>query len=182
MKMATAKTPAKRAAKVTAAATMPPIPGQLWKEHKAIYIGIMRSADGKLAWHLLLPVGTKFQTKGIYGCYGKKIAGADCRFDGDANTVAMAKAGSEIAIKALALPDGCYIPSRAESALLYAVAPDEFKTDSYYMTSTQYSEYGAWMQYFAYGHQYDYLKFNERRVRFVRRLVIDSFNPLNSAA
>ena len=175
------KTPAKRAAKATPA-TQPPIPGQVWKEHKAIYIGIQRSADGKSAWHLLLPVGAKFQIKGAYGCYGKKIAGADCRFDGNANTIAMAKAGSETAAKALALPGDCYIPSRAESALIYAVAPDEFKKDDWYLTSTQCSELSAWLQNFADGTQNDYYKGGERRVRFVRRLMLQSFNPLDSVA
>ena len=179
--MATAKTPAKRAAKATPA-TQPPIPGQVWKEHKAIYIGIQRSADGKSAWHLLLPVGAKFQIKGAYGCYGKKIVGADCRFDGNANTLAMAKASSQTAAKALALHGDCYIPSRAESALLYAVAPDEFKTDDWYLTSTQYSENNAWMQHFAYGYQYTNRKSDERRCRFVRRLPLQSFNPLDSVA
>ena len=181
--MPTTKTPAKRTRKATPVAaaaqtvtSVPPIPGQAWKEHKAVYIGIMRSADGKSAWHVLLPVGAKYQTKAAYGCYGKRIAGADCRFDGQANTVAMAAAGSESAKKAIELD--CHIMSRAEGALCYAVAPDEFKTDDWYLTSTQRSETYAWLQHFGNGRQDYDNKHSERRCRFVRRLVIQSFNPL----
>ena len=171
--MPTAKTTSKSAAKATPSTTAksaPPIPGQIWKEQKGVYIGIMRSADGKSAWHLILPTGAKYQINAAYGCYGKRIAGADCRFDGYANTVSMAAAGSESAKKALDLD--CHIMSRAEAALCYAVAPNEFKTDDWYLTSTQSSEDFAFGQRFGYGSQYDYGKSNERRCRFVRRLIL----------
>lgn len=178
--MPTTKIPAKRTRKATpvaaAAQTVvltPPLPGQVWEEHKAIYVGIMRSADGKSAWHLILPTGAKFDIrKASYGCYGKRIDGADCRFDGNANTIAMAKAGSEVAAKALALPGDCYIPSRAETALCYAVVPDKFKTDDWYLTSTQSSEDSAFIQTFGNGDQYDNYKDDQRRCRFVRRLAL----------
>lgn len=161
-------------------ASTPPFPGQLWPEQNCIYIGVMRSADGQSAWHLILPVGEQYNIEqAIWGCYGKLIPGADCRSDGLANTIAMAAAGSEIALKAIA--DECYIPSRAEAALLYAIAAAEFETDNWYLTSTQYSEIYAWTQLFSNGYQGGNRKSSERRCRFVRRLVIQSFNPLEVA-
>ena len=45
--------------------------------------------------------------------------------------------------------------------------------ESWYFSSTQYSEHGAWVQSFAYGDQNDFGKDYERRVRFVRLI------PLN---
>jgi hypothetical protein len=181
--MQTTESVAQQTAKATPAAvavSLPPIPGQVWTEHEAIYIGVMRSADGKSAWHLLLPIGEQFQTNAEWGCYGTLTAGADCRFDGHANTQAMAEAGSEVAKQAIALD--AHIMSRAEGALCYAIAPDEFETDDWYMTSTQYSEDNAWNQSFDIGLQDDGSKDYERRCRFVRRLMLESFNPLDFAA
>jgi hypothetical protein len=178
--MQSTKIPAKREAKATpaaAAVSMPPIPGQIWTEHQAVYIGVMHSADGKSAWHLLLPIGAKFQIKAEWGCYRTRVPGADCRFDGHANTVAMAAAGSAVAKQAIELD--CHIMSRAEGALCYAIAPEEFKTDDWYWTSTQYSEGYAWDQGFYYGDQDGNGKDYERRCRFVRRLMLQSFNPLD---
>ena len=58
-----------------------------------------------------------------WGEYGKDIAGARSYFDGLANTMAMAEAGSELAKTMLALEiggvNGWYLPARDELELLY---------------------------------------------------------------
>lgn len=64
------------------------------------------------------------------------------------------------------------LPTRFESALLYAHLQDQFDTDSYHWTSTQYSAALAWIQYFLYGSQYCNVKGTEFLCRAVRRLEI----------
>ena len=55
---------------------------------------------------------------GEWGEYGEEAAGTGSYSDGEANTRAMAEAGSEIAKKALEL--GAFIPSNLEGQLLMA--------------------------------------------------------------
>ncbi len=66
--------------------------------------------------------------------------------------------------------DGARMPTRFESALLYAHVRDHFDTSKWHWTSTQYSEDYAWGQNFTNGNQYGYDKKFEGRVRLVRRL------------
>ena len=63
---------------------------------------------------------------------------------------------------------GAELPSRVESALLYANAKSEFKPD-WYWTREQYSAHYAWYQTFDDGYQYDDDKDDEYRARAVRR-------------
>jgi len=159
----------------------PPLPGQHWPEQGGFYGGIMRSADGLSGWHLVLPDGAQFAFKSKWGIEGKRIAGADCRFDGHANTLAMAAAGNALAKKIRKLPGDCHLPSRAESALMYAVMPERFEL-GWHWTSTQYSDTTAWPQNFGNGLQLCNRKVYEGRCRAVRRLVLQPFNPLAGAA
>jgi hypothetical protein len=159
----------------------PPLPGQHWAEQGGFYAGIMRSADGLSGWHLVLPDGAAFAFKSKWGADDKLIAGADCRFDGHANTLAMAAAGNALAKKIRKLPGDCHLPSRAESALLYAVMPERFEP-GWHWTSTQYSDGNAWGQHFYNGYQYDLSKSCEGRCRAVRRLPLQSFNASTGAA
>jgi hypothetical protein len=159
----------------------PPLPGQHWPEQGGFYAGIMRSADGLSGWHLVLPDGPAFAFKSKWGVDGKLIPGADCRFDGHANTLAMAAAGNAMAKKIRKLPGDCHLPSRAESALLYAVMPERFEP-GWHWTSTQYSDYDAWYQRFNYGLQNLNVKSYGGRCRAVRRLPLQSFNSLAGAA
>ena len=69
------------------------------------------------------------------------------------------------------------VPTRFESALLYANLQDQFDTDYWHWTSTQYSESHAWSQVFYYGHQGNYSKDYERRCRFVRRFKLVYVRP-----
>ena len=66
--------------------------------------------------------------------------------------------------------DGARMPTRFESALLYANLRDRMDLGEWHWTSTQYSEDYAWLQGFYDGDQYDYDEKFEGRVRLVRRL------------
>ncbi len=161
------------AAEATSTLT-PPALGALWPEEQAIYAGIVARPDGK-AWHLLIPTTPTLQRM-AWGEYGKKVEGASSNFDGHANTLAMAAAGSELAQKIRELPGDCYLPSRAEwQAMLEALKPDQLE-EGWYWTSTQYSAYYAFGTDFPHGYQYDLSKGYEGRVRPVRRLLLQSFN------
>ena len=63
------------------------------------------------------------ETEGAWNSKGARVVGAECFFDGAANTPAMAEAGSEIAKWAQALQIGGFtdwhLPSRDELELLY---------------------------------------------------------------
>ena len=70
---------------------------------------------------------------------------------------------------AASLGDGARLPTRFESALLYANLRDQFDTGSYYWTGTQSSDADAWDQHFYFGSQYNDDKSFEARARAVRR-------------
>ncbi|WDG79194.1 hypothetical protein PUP68_11790 [Pseudomonas chlororaphis] len=110
---------------------------------------------------------------GAWGEYGVKIPGADSYSDGEANTRAMAEAGSQIAIKALEL--GAHIPSCLEGQLVMAAKADGLVTlreDRFHWLSTQYSAYYAYNMDFEDGWLGSYGKDSERVVRPVRSLPI----------
>ncbi len=109
----------------------------------------------------------------LWGEYGVKIEGAGSYSDGEANTRAMAEAGSEIAVKALEL--GGFIPSCLEGQLLMAAKADglvELRDDRYHWLSTQRSADTAYCMDFADGWLYYDGKGDERLARPVRSLPI----------
>lgn len=111
--------------------------------------------------------------EGAWGKYGVKIEGADSYSDGEANTRAMAEAGSQIAIKALEL--GAFIPSCLEGQLVMAAKADGLVTlreDRFHWLSSQFSAYYAYFMDFVDGWLYHGVKSNERFVRPVRSLPI----------
>lgn len=113
------------------------------------------------------------ELSGPWGEYGVKIEGADSYSDGEANTRAMAEAGSVIAIKALEL--GLHIPSCLEGQLMMAAKADdlvELRDDRYHWLSTQRSAYGAYLMAFEDGWLGYTGKFLERLARPVRSLPI----------
>lgn len=67
------------------------------------------------------------------------------------------------------LGDGARLPTRFESALLYANLRDKFDTDCWYWTGTQYSDSNAWDQTFSRGNQGYGNKSAGGRARAVRR-------------
>lgn len=113
------------------------------------------------------------ELSGPWGEYGVEIKGADSYSDGEANTRAMAEAGSVIAIKALEL-DG-FIPSCLEGQLLMAAKADGLvvlREDRYHWLSSQRSAYYAYYMGFEDGWLGNSGKDFERLARPVRSLPI----------
>lgn len=111
--------------------------------------------------------------EGQYGEYGVEIPGASSYSDGDANTRAMAEAGSEIARKALEL--GGHIPSCLEAALLMTAKQAGLITlreDRWHWLSTQCSANNAFRLDFGGGWQNGLVKGSTWLVRPVRSLII----------
>lgn len=113
------------------------------------------------------------ELSGPWGEYGVEIKGAGSYSDGEANTRAMAEAGSVIAIKALEL-DG-FIPSCLEGQLLMAAKADgvvELREDRWHWLSSQRSATTAYRLDFGAGWLGNYAKSGERLARPVRSLPI----------
>lgn len=113
------------------------------------------------------------ELSGVWGKYGAELPGATSYSDGEANTRAMAEAGSVVAIKALELD--AHIPSCLEGQLLMAAKADglvELREDRFHWLSTQFSAYYAYYMDFGDGWLYGYGKVSERLVRPVRSLPI----------
>ncbi len=113
------------------------------------------------------------ELSGRWGEYGVEIKGAGSYSDGEANTRAMAEAGSVIAIKALEL-DGL-IPSCLEGQMLMAAKADglvELRDDRWHWLSTQRSADTAYHMVFEGGWLYYDDKSLERLARPVRSLPI----------
>ncbi|MGF6394242.1 hypothetical protein [Pseudomonas plecoglossicida] len=110
--------------------------------------------------------------EGAWGEYVVEIKGAGSYSDGEANTRAMAEAGSAIATKALEL--GAFIPSCLEGQLVMAAKADGLVTlreDRWHWLSSQFSAGNASIMDFEGG----WLLFTdedyERLVRPVRRFI-----------
>ena len=111
--------------------------------------------------------------EGVWGEYGVEIEGAGSYSDGEANTRAMAEAGSQIAIKALEL--GAFIPSCLEGQLVMAAKADGLVTvreDGWHWLSSQRSAGTACSMDFEDGWLNDHHKDYECFVRPVRSLPI----------
>lgn len=113
------------------------------------------------------------ELEGAWGEYGVKVEGAGSYSDGEANTRAMAEAGSQIAIKALGL--GAFIPSCLEGQLVMAAKADSLVTlreDRWHWLSSQRSADFAYSVDFEDGWLYGLHKGNEFLVRPVRSLIL----------
>lgn len=111
----------------------------------------------------------------LSGAWGKYDQDVDTNHgDGEANTRAMAEAGSEIAAKAIAL--GAFIPAALESHQMMFAKQQGYLTglreDRWYWTSTQSSANHAYLMDFEHGWQLINGKNLERLVRPVRSLTI----------
>jgi len=129
-------------AKTPAAVPVPPVLriGEPWPGVDGVYAGVSRGRDGEPEGHLVL---------------------LNAKPDDELNW-ADAKAWAE------GLGDGARLPTRFESALLYAHLQDEFEKD-WHWTGSQYSVRGAWGQNFGGGGQFNNAKSFEARARAVRR-------------
>ena len=74
---------------------------------------------------------------------------------------------------AWAQAQGAHVPSRDESALLYANVRDALDPDYWHWTSTPYSDFGAWFQYFGNGSQDGDHKSTKRLCRAIRLIPIE---------
>jgi hypothetical protein len=153
--------------------TTPPPIGQPWPAQGGIYLGICRGDSGQPDQHLIVVTDPAAAFKAVWGDYGQDVAGAKSRFDGRANTAAMAAAGSEAAKRVLALQVNgvadCFMPSQAQLQLACAIAPEAFET-GYHWSSTQTSRDDAFGQDFEYGHSYWDFKDYQHRVRAFRAI------------
>lgn len=113
------------------------------------------------------------ELEGVWGEYGQDVAGASNYSDGNANTRAMAEAGSDIAVKALEL--GGHIPSCLEGQLLMAAKHAGLITlreDRWHWMSMQSSAHYAYLMDFEDGWQNGSGKLSERLARPVRSIPI----------
>jgi len=113
------------------------------------------------------------ELSGPWGEYGVEIKGAGSYSAGEANTRAMAEAGSVIAVKALELNG--FIPSCLEGQLLMAAKADglvELREARYHWLSSQRSAYTAYYMGFGVGWLFSLDKLLERLARPVRSLPI----------
>ena len=121
-----------------------PAIGAAWPGVAGIYAGVARGLDGEPDGHLVL---------------------LDVVPEKDLSWAEAVKWGE-------GLGDGARLPTRFESALLYANLRDKLDTERWHWTGTQYSSDDAWGQDFGYGYQLNYGKDVEARARAVRRFSI----------
>lgn len=147
-----------------------PVPGTYLPEQGGLFAGIQ--IEGDRIFYLIVPRPEEFSLRGEYLRSYDEITGADSEDDGLANTIAMAQAGSPIAIMTRAcrlggFDDWC-IPARKQARITLLYAPAAFP-DEWIWTSTQYSAHSAWYQN-SNGAQYWTNKDSEGAVVPVRRL------------
>lgn len=134
-----------------------PLPGQYWPEQGGIYVGIAAAEGNMPAGHIVLLA------------------------DKPATSLPWAQAVDW----ARNLGNGAHVPTRFESALLYANVRDKLDINSWHWTSTERasdaSSY-AWICYFNYGLQFVHHKSYDGCAVAVRRLDLYSFNPLIGGA
>ena len=132
----------------TDVASKPPKIGEYWPGQGGIYAGVARGLEGAADYHLILCTeAPKADFKWQAALDFSKTITADGHSD-------------------------FRVPTRFESALLYANLQDQFDTDQWHWTSTQFSESHAWLQGFLNGTQGSSLKSYERRCRCVRSSIL----------
>ena len=119
----------------------PPAIGEVWASKGGVYAGLAVGENGEADAHLVL---------------------LEIKPEKDLDWNAAVK-------WAESLGDGARLPTRSESALLYANLRGRFDAGAWHWTGTQSSESRAWYQYFNGGSQRNYGKEFEARARAVRR-------------
>jgi hypothetical protein len=140
--------PAAPAAASTTQQLTPPAIGAMWPEQGGIYAGLARGENGAPDAHLVL--ATVPAAEGVtWQAAIDWAAGLDHEGHSD-----------------------WALPTRWESALLYANVRDQIDTDGWYWTRTPHEKDGscAWNHYFHHGTQDYTRKSYEGRARAVRRL------------
>lgn len=155
--------------------TPTPAIGQLYQG--GIYAGLVRGIADAPDYYLIVSDRSSHFEDIEWGSYGKRVQGADCPYDGRANTIALLESGNShpAAEKAAGVREGgfedWYLPSRREIAIAYWNLPDFFEAD-WYWSSTQYSACGAWGQSFLDGYQDDSSKIAQLRAFAVRQIPV----------
>lgn len=123
-----------------------PTIGQPWPGQGGIYVGLARGENGAPDYHLIMAADQptadlKWQAAMDWACAVTAEGHTDFR-----------------------------LPTRNESALLYAHLRDQVDTSHWYWTSTPAGGASAWGQHFGYGNQYIFDQSSRGRARAVRRL------------
>lgn len=157
----------------TAPAGLPAI-GEYWPGQGGVYIAKLPALHHLPERHLIL--ATEEKDGLAWGQGGKEVPGADSQHDGHANTQALLQHGDHPAAAWAAAhqADGhsdFYLPSRLELLMCWLAAPQLFKKDGWYWSSSQFSRSHAWCQGFERGGSYGSgVKDNELRARPVRTI------------
>ncbi|MDF3822375.1 hypothetical protein P3G55_20910 [Leptospira sp. 96542] len=158
----------------TATTLTPPAIGELWMDQGGIYGGVCPAFLDQPAAHMVW--SEKEWEDFAWGERGHDIVGASSRINGQANTRAMLAVGNcPAAIVASNYRQGghsdFFLPSQFHLFIASLLAPELFKKDGWYWSSTQLSAYNAFAQDFEYGYSYWYgkdLKFRVRALRLIQ--------------
>ena len=173
-KSKTKKAPARKSKPKLVVGSLPVI-GQYLVSANGFVGAIVASLDGKGLDALIVASNAERKPYLLedmqYGCYGTEIKGADSLTDGQANTDAMAKAGSELAKKILALK--AFLPAKHDLMAIYANCKHlNLFPDAWFWSSTQFVSSYAWLQHFSHGYVLSWRKDNAYKAFPVRRVRI----------
>lgn len=150
----------------------PPAHGELWPGQGGHYICTLPALMGVPARHVI--AATHDLDKAAWGPYDDDATGAASHHDGPANTQALlATKGKHPAAEAAAAhtADGhsdFHLPSRLDLLIAHICAPQLFKKEGWYWSSTQGSRNSAFAHDFEFGGSGWSYKNDELRVRAFR--------------
>ena len=144
--------------------------GEYWAGQGGHFICTLPAMHGLPARHL---IAAAEENECTWGKGGEDVPGAASQYDGKANTAALVAHGGHPAAEWAATYEAngltdFYLPSRLELLMCYLAAPQLFKKEGYYWSSSQYSRGDAWVQDFEYGYSNVSDKYGEFRARPVR--------------
>ena len=146
--------------------------GEYWAGQGGHYICTLPALHGLPARHL---IAAAEENECTWGKGGEDVPGATSQYDGKANTAALLAHGGHPAAEWAAAYEAnghkdFYLPSRFELLMCYLAAPQLFKKEGWYWSSSQSSRDDAWCQDFETGDSYDTGKGDELRARPVRTI------------
>nr|WP_279086014.1 DUF1566 domain-containing protein [Comamonas thiooxydans] len=146
--------------------------GEYWAGQGGHFICTLPAMHGLPARHL---IAAAEENECTWGKGGEDVPGAASQYDGKANTAALVAHGGHPAAEWAATYEAnglkdFYLPSRLELLMCYLAAPQLFKKEGYYWSSSQSSRLTAWCQYFEYGYSFTSVKDDELRARPVRTI------------
>jgi hypothetical protein len=150
--------------------------GEAWQGQGGTLGALIRGINGAPDYYLIVSPAYSTGAKLAWGAQEKQEPGAQCAYDGAANTEALVASASDhpaaefCAGLSIEGHEDYFLPSRRELRALWCAVPELFE-DGWYWTSTQVSADTAWYQVFSNGHQFNVTKDYEGRVRAVRRLL-----------